>query len=268
MPKCAITMGIETISKAKRIIIMAWSESKSTIVKKAIEGEQTNENPSTFLHDHPNAVFYLDKAAGQDLSRFTIPWTIKGDQEDPIIPKTSYWILKMVFWLSSQVSKPLLRLTFEDYEDYGLSSLVMDCAGGRAEDLNLYAYKQMFSKITGWPLGRESQEPLSSENIMVLPKVSTKKQKVLIFSPHPDDDVISMGGTLRRLKDQGHHVSVAYMTTGSNAVHDYETEKYVHFMKDFFKYNGKLWQITKKSERFKEFTEEVMGILEGAEKNL
>lgn len=99
VPKCAITMGIETISRAKRIIIMAWGENKAYIVKKSIEGPQTIDIPSTFLHDHPDSVFYLDKGAGDDLSRFKIPWTIKGDIEDPIIPYTKYWISRMVFWL-------------------------------------------------------------------------------------------------------------------------------------------------------------------------
>lgn len=99
VPKCAITMGIETISRAKRIIIMAWSESKAHIVKRSIEGPQTNDIPSTFLHNHSDAVFYLDKGAGEELSRFTIPWTIKGDKEDPIVPYTKYWITKMIFWL-------------------------------------------------------------------------------------------------------------------------------------------------------------------------
>jgi len=94
---------------------MAWSESKAPIVKQSIEGEKTNEIPSTFLHDHNNAVFFLDRAAGQELSRFTIPWTIKGDKEDPQIPKTKYWVIKMVMWLCNQVKKSILRLTFEDY---------------------------------------------------------------------------------------------------------------------------------------------------------
>lgn len=83
------------------------------------------------MHDHPDAVFYLDMRAGQDLSRFNIPWTIKGDKEDPIVPKSKYWILKMIIWLSHQIKKPILRLTFEDYEDHEMSSLIMDCANGK-----------------------------------------------------------------------------------------------------------------------------------------
>lgn len=105
-------MGIDTISRAKKIIIMAWSQSKAYIVKKSIEGPQTNDIPSTFLQNHPDAKFYLDKGAGQGLSRFKTPWIIKGDKEDPIVPNTKYWIKKMVQWLCHQVNKPILRLTF------------------------------------------------------------------------------------------------------------------------------------------------------------
>ena len=157
VPKCAITMGIETISKAKKIIIMAWSQSKSYIVKRSIEGEKSNVIPSTFLHDHPNAVFYLDKAAGSELSRFNIPWTIKGDIEDPKVPYSVYWVNKMVLWLSQRVEKPILRLTYEDYEDHGLAPLVMDCASGKVEDLNLFIFKKMVPKITGWPIGNRPE---------------------------------------------------------------------------------------------------------------
>lgn len=139
---------------------MAWSETKAFIVKKSIEGPQTNEIPSTFLHNHPDAVFYLDKGAGEDLTRFKVPWTIKGDKEDPIVPNTKFWICKMVQWLCHLVKKPILRLTFEDYEDNGLSHLVMNVAKGKVEDLNLYVYKQINSKITGWPLGdKPENEP-------------------------------------------------------------------------------------------------------------
>lgn len=108
-------MGIETINRAKRIIIMAWGENKAYIVKKSIEGPQVIDIPSTFLHNHPDACFYLDKGAGEDLSRFRIPWTIKGDYEDPVIPYTNYWISRMVFWLCKEVKKPILRLSFQDY---------------------------------------------------------------------------------------------------------------------------------------------------------
>ena len=109
-------------------------------------------------------------------------------------------------------------MTYEDYEDHGLAPLVMESANGKAEDLNLFVFKKMISKITGWPIGNRPE--LSEMGEYQLAKVSEKKEKVLIFSPHPDDDVISMGGTLKRLNDQEHNISVAYMTSGSNGVRD------------------------------------------------
>ena len=124
----------------------------------------------------------------------------------------------MVIWLSKKVEKPILRLTYEDYEDHGLAPLLMETAGGKAEDLNLFTYKKIISKITGWPIGNRPE--LSEMGEYQLAKVSEKRERVLVFSPHPDDDVISMGGTIKRLNDQSHHISVAYMTSGSNGVRD------------------------------------------------
>lgn len=151
-------MGIKTIREAKKIIIMAWSESKAYIVKRSIEGEVSVDIPSTFLHHHKDSTFYLDKAAGEKLSRFNIPWTIKGDSEDPTIPLTSYWIVKCVTWLSEKIQKPILRLTYDDYEDHHLANLVINVAQGSVEDLNLFVYKKIISKITGWPLGNRPQD--------------------------------------------------------------------------------------------------------------
>ena len=130
------------------------------------------------------------------------------------------------------MDKPLLRLTYDDYEEYHLSELIVECANGCVEDLNLYVYKKIINRITGWPLGGK---PEDSEKVEMasMPKKSVKPEKVLIFSPHPDDDVISMGGTLKTLHDEGHEVNVAYMTSGSNGVLDIEARKYIYFLKDF-----------------------------------
>lgn len=152
------------------------------------------------------------------------------------MPNTKFWICKMVQWLCHEVKKPILRLTFEDYEDKGLSPLVMNVASGHVEDLNLYVYKQINSKITGWPLGDRPKDRLEEDKVN---KKTEQPSNVLVFSPHPDDDVISMGGTIHRLKNQGHHVMVAYMTSGANAVHDYELKKYSYFMTDFLKFKSK-----------------------------
>ena len=150
-------------------------------------------------------MFYLDKAAGWKLTRFNTPWTIKGDIEDPIVPKNTYWILKSVNWLSKKIKKPILRLTYDDYEDHNLSQLVMECAHGNVEVLNLYVFKVIQSRITGWPLSdRKPQDILQIVPENMIKKESDVKHRVLLFSPHPDDDVISMGGTLKKLHDQGH----------------------------------------------------------------
>jgi glucosamine-6-phosphate deaminase len=204
-------------------------------------------------------VFYLDKAAGWKLTRFNTPWTIKGDIEDPIVPKNTYWILKSVTWLSKKVKKPILRLTYDDYEDHHLSQLVIDCAEGSVESLNLFVYRVISSKITGWPLSPRNNENNFSGSLALLRKESEIKHRVLIFSPHPDDDVISMGGTLKKLHDQGHEVHVAYMTSGCNGVNDLEARKYVYFMKDFT--NEYCWDATK-SEKSKEFLTEFNKSLE------
>lgn len=105
------------------------------------------------MHTHPDTTFFLDKAAGEKLTRFNTPWTIKGDIEDPTVPKSKYWVVKSVAWLSEKLNKPLLRLTYDDYEENNLAQLIMDCANGCVEDLNLYVYKKIINRITGWPLG-------------------------------------------------------------------------------------------------------------------
>ncbi len=125
-----------------------------------------------------------------------------------------------MIWLCLKTGKPILRLSSNDYEDHHLSNLVVDIANGSVEDLNLYCYKKIIGKITGWPLGNR---PKDSEEIELasLAKTATTKEKVLIFSPHPDDDVISMGGTIKKLKEQGHEIHIAYMTSGANGVFDH-----------------------------------------------
>lgn len=144
----------------------------------------------------------------------------------------------------------------------------MDVAHGKVEDLNLYAYKQIMAKVTGWPLGGRKEDVYNVEQGHIINKVSKQSRKVLIFSPHPDDDVISMGGTLKRLVDQGHHVSVAYMVTGSNAVHDYEAQKYIYFIQDFLAFNPDIQALCKNEPTFQEHNTQILKIIEASEKNL
>lgn len=224
-------MGIWTILQAKRIIIMAWSESKSAIVQKTIEGPKTIEIPATLLHEHPKCTFYLDRPASEKLSRFVNPWTIRGDIADPEIIYDDYWTLKAVMWLSEQVKKAILRLTYDGYETHKLSKLVTDVGNDNAEAVNLKVYNLIHKKITGWPLGREKGEnPLAYYSESNPP---VEKKTVVIFSPHPDDDVICMGGTIMKLIKQGHTVHVAYMTSGSYAVFDHDAKKYLDFFENF-----------------------------------
>lgn len=134
----------------------------------------------------------------------------------------------------------------------------MECADGSVEDLNLFVYKKIFSRITGWPLGKQpEQSPVEQSNTII--KTAAKKERVLIFSPHPDDDVISMGGTLKKLYEQGHDVHVAYMTSGANGVNDLEARKYLYFMKDFS--NQYFWNISKFAEN-KNFISEYNKIID------
>jgi glucosamine-6-phosphate deaminase len=151
-----------------------------------------------------------------------------------------------VIWLSNKVNKPILRLEYEDYEDNNLSDLIVECAGGKVENLNLYVYRKVWKKITAWPLGNKPVEN-SEESII---KTTLQPKKVLVFSPHPDDDVISMGGTIRKLVEQGNHVYVAYMTSGSNGVFDYDAQKYFYFLEDVF--NSKMYE-EKSNDNFTKF---------------
>lgn len=122
-------------------------------------------------------------------------------------------------------------MTRDDYEDHGLSPLLIECAKGRTEDLNYYVFKCIDKRITAWPLGGKPLLKTASE--CFIPRASITPSKILIFSPHPDDDVISMGATIKKLVTQGHHISIVYMTGGSNGVHDHEAQKFLYFLKGF-----------------------------------
>ncbi len=220
VPKYAITMGINTIMKSKKIILMAWGEGKAEIVKKAIEGRMTELVPATFLQKHKNVQFVLDTPAASELTQVKTPWLL-----DAIIWNDKQ-IRKAAIWLCEKVNKPILKLTIEDYNEHGMGELVIE--KGSAYQINLNVFNQLQHTITGWPGGKpdadDSQRP---ERKAPFPKTS------LIFSPHPDDDVISMGGTLLRLVEQGHDVHVAYQVSGNIAVHDDYAYNYLDFAIDF-----------------------------------
>ncbi|HHL52984.1 MAG TPA: glucosamine-6-phosphate deaminase [Flammeovirgaceae bacterium] len=216
VPYRAITMGVGTIMAARKIILLAWGEAKADIIRQTVEGPIQESVPATFLQEHSNCEFVLDEAAAAELTRIKTPWLVmEPEWHDKLIKKA-------VIWLSGQVNKVILQLTDEDYNEHGMGELV--AAHGPAEEINLRVFNQLQHTITGWPGGKpNTDDSTRPERARPFPKTA------LIFSPHPDDDVISMGGTLIRLVDQGHQVHVAYQTSGNIAVFDHEVLRYIDF---------------------------------------
>ncbi len=225
VPTKAITMGIGTIFKAREIVLMAWNGKKASIVRKAVEGEISGEVPATYLQLSDNVEFVLDQDAASELTRFGTPWLVKDCVWDAALTR------KAVIWLSGKVNKPILKLTEEDYNAHGMAQLAVD--RGPVYNINIDIFNRLQHTITGWPGGKpnadDSQRP---------ERAQPARKRALIFSPHPDDDVISMGGTFIRLVDQGHEVHVAYQTSGNTAVWDDDVLRYVEFAIDFSKSLG------------------------------
>ncbi|MDX1592144.1 MAG: glucosamine-6-phosphate deaminase [Balneolaceae bacterium] len=217
VPRRAITMGVGTIMKAKKIYLMAWGEAKAPIIRRTVEGEISEKVPATFLQRHENTHVILDEPAASELSRRKTPWLVGPvDWDDRKIRKA-------VTWLSLNIDKPILKLTDEDYNQNGMSDIVTD--HGPAYNVNIRVFNQVQHTITGWPGGKpDADDSNRPEREKPFPK------RVLIFSPHPDDDVISMGGTLMRLVEHGHEVHVAYQTSGNISVYDDEALRYADFV--------------------------------------
>lgn len=220
VPKAAITMGVGTIFKAKRVILMAWGEGKAPIVKKALEEGQSDSVPASYLQRHNDVKFVLDVPAAGELTRVKNPWLVGSVEWD------RYWIRKAVVWLCNKLEKPVLKLTNRDYNDNGLSELL--AWYGSAYEVNIKVFNDLQHTITGWPGGKPNADDSNRPE-----RAEPAQKKVLVFSPHPDDDVISMGGTLKRLVDQSHEVHVAYQTSGNIAVADDEAIRYLSFVKSF-----------------------------------
>lgn len=226
VPTKAITMGIGTILKAREIVLMAWSKNKATIIKKAIEGDISGDVPATYLQLSDNVEIILDSDAASELTRFDTPWLVKDCQW------TEALIRKAVIWLSFTVDKPILKLTDEDYNTHGMAQLVVQ--KGPAYNINIDIFNKMQHTITGWPGGKPGADDSARPE-----RAEPAKKRVIIFSPHPDDDVISMGGTFIRLVDHKHDVHVAYQTSGNTAVWDDDVLRYLEFSIDFSKSLGK-----------------------------
>ncbi|TWT87256.1 Glucosamine-6-phosphate deaminase 1 [Pseudobythopirellula maris] len=223
VPARAITMGVGTILAARQLVLMAWGEGKASIIAQAVEGEISTHVAASFLQEHPNAQIVMDEAAAEHLTRRREPWALGPvDWDDTMIRKA-------VIWLAKKLDKPLLKLTSEDYNEEGLQDLLANC--GPVDSLNLRVFRHLQGTITGWPAGKpdHAKQPgdRSQPGDHIFPK------RVLIFSPHPDDDVISMGGTLIRLVDQGHELHVAYQTSGNIAVFDDDAIRFSEFVGEF-----------------------------------
>jgi len=219
VPRLAITMGISTIMKAKKILLMAWGQ-KAGIVAKAVEGHVSEQIPASILQQHNNCTFILDENAASELTRFKSPW-LAGEVEWS--PKM---IKRAVVNMALKLDKPVLSLTNDDYRENGLAELLVD--KGEAYEINLQVYYLLRDSITGWPGGKPNAViPAHPERSEPYPK------RCLIFSPHPDDDIISMGGTFMRLHDQGHEVHVAYQTSGNIAVTDEFVTRFIDFAVGF-----------------------------------
>ncbi len=233
VPKKAITIGIGTVKKAKRIILLAWGNSKASIVRDTIEGNITSDVPATYLQGHNNTTFILDEEASQELTRVKTPWLVGPCVWDEELSG------KAIVWLCDVSKKSILKLTDKDYNENGMSGLLAQ--EGSAYDLNIKMFNKLQHTITGWPGGKPSADDTSRPE-----RAEPIKKRVIIFSPHPDDDVISMGGTFDRLVEQGHDVHIAYQTSGNIAVSDYEALKYAEVIKDIVSNNSSVSTIIEK----------------------
>ena len=220
LPPCSITMGIGTILNARKVYVMAWGENKADIIKQAVEDKMSDTLPASFLQLHSNATICVDLAAAAHLTRIQRPWLVTNCEWNDKLVRSA------IVWLCLKLKKPILKLTNKDYNENGLSELL--ALYGSAYNANIKVFNDLQHTITGWPGGKpNADDTYRPERAKPFPK------RVVVFSPHPDDDVISMGGTLRRLVQQGHEVHVAYETSGNIAVGDEEVVRFMHFINGF-----------------------------------
>ena len=225
VPNHAITMGLGTIMEARKIYYLAWGEGKAGSIKKLVEGSVTDQNPASYLQQHNNVHVIIDDAASVSLTRIDTPW-LTGKCE-----WTDYMIRKSVFWLCKKLEKPILKLTDRDYNDNGMSDLVTE--HGPASNINIKVFNDLQHTISGWPGGKpNADDSTRPERAFPFPK------RVIVFSPHPDDDVISMGGTVARLSAHGHELHIAYQVSGNIAVFDHDVIKYMDFIRESAKIYG------------------------------
>ncbi|MDF1849879.1 MAG: glucosamine-6-phosphate deaminase [Verrucomicrobiales bacterium] len=208
VPRSAITMGVGTILEARRIVLMAWGSNKAEIVQEAVEGLMTDQISASFLQSHKNAVFLIDEAASTRLTRFRYPWLVGPVNWDAAMKR------RAVVWLSKKLEKPILKLVDEDYNESGAGELLASTSEA-AYEVNIDSFNRVQHTITGWPGGKPGADDTNRpERAIPFPK------KVLIFSPEPADAFIGMGGTIERLKEQGHDVQIYFLTSGNLRVAD------------------------------------------------
>jgi glucosamine-6-phosphate deaminase len=242
VPRTAITMGVGSILDARRIILVAFGEHKAGIIKRAVEGEITPTVAASFLQQHAGVEFILDPAAAAELTRFKTPWLL-GPVEQLGFSWDHKTTRRAVIWLARTVEKPILKLTDEDYSEHGLQDLMTARSG--AYNINLEVFRALSSTITGWPGGKPSGDKATrtdrtdgtdrAEARAVGRGADVYPKRIVVFSPHPDDDVISMGGTFIRLCEQGHEVHVAYQTSGNIAVWDEAALRHADFVTEFLR---------------------------------
>ena len=219
-PISSITMGVSTILAAKKIFLMAWGDDKAKMVKECVEGAVTDAIPASYLQTHNNAHVVIDLSAAGNLTRIHRPWLVTSCEWNDKLIRSA------IVWLCQLTGKPILKLTNKDYNENGLSELL--ALFGSAYNVNIKIFNDLQHTITGWPGGKpNADDTYRPERAKPYPK------RIVVFSPHPDDDVISMGGTIRRLVEQKHDVHVAYETSGNIAVGDEEVIRFLHFINGF-----------------------------------
>ena len=239
VPQRALTMGVGTILEARQIVLLGFGEHKAAVIAQAVEGPMTPTVAASFLQQHPDARMLLDEAGAAELTRFKCPWTLCDIAWNVALMR------KAVIWLARELKKPILKLTDEDYNEHGLQGMLAE--HGPAYEINVNVFRELQETITGWPGGKPDK--LKRPGDIARPTDRIFPKRVVVFSPHPDDDVISMGGTLIRLVDQGHQVHVAYQTSGNIAVFDTDALRFAEFAGQFNQIFGIERQTTKRIEK-------------------
>lgn len=240
VPAGVITMGIATMMRARNVILMAWGEDKANIIAKTVEGKVSDAVPSSYLQNHTNAKVVVDLSAAYDLTRISHPWLVTNCEWDNKL------IRRAIVWLCQLTGKPILKLTNKDYSENGLGELL--ALYGSAYNVNIKVFNDIQHTITGWPGGKPNADDSNRPE-----RATPYPKKVIIFSPHPDDDVISMGGTFHRLCEQHHDVHVAYETSGNIAVGDEEVIRYCEYLRDVCEKYTKDETVKKKAEEIIHF---------------